>query len=239
MRRVQAVASIVWYSISLYQQESFQKEVDLSFWLKITVIECGLQPSVLCRECDGIYGVTIARPEMKEVRQFNDLAEMGLLNLSLGGRKTETGKYGSRKEQGFTSNPFILNVLGFFCPKPYLLSSPLFSLPHLRGCWIIHSSELILQINILLNIAIYKNINLSSHITDTVRPLVWNISAALLPNLYYLHLYKDNYTYDLASRGRRMDLFLLSSGKPIVTSNANIFKPSNLWWNYGILTLPE
>lgn len=121
---------------------------------------------------------------MKEGREINGMAEMRLLSLSLEGRSRKT-----RTKQGFTSNPFILNVLGLFCSKVYLLScpdSPRYNYSYLRGCWIIHSSELILQINLslLLNIAVYKNIKLSSHkghMRDTMRLLIGNIFAALLP----------------------------------------------------------
>lgn len=158
MRRVQAVAPTEWDSTCLCHWEPLRREVHLSFCLKMTGY--WVWPWTQCspKRIWGCIWGNHCQTEMKEGREINDMAEMRLLRLSLEGRSRET-----RTKQGLTSNPFILNVLGLFCSKPYLLSCPdrpLYNYSYLRGCWIILSSELILLINIslLLNIAIYKNI---------------------------------------------------------------------------------
>jgi len=61
----------------------------------------------------------------------------------------------------------------------------------------------------LLNIAVYKHINMSSQVRDTTRLLTVKISAALFFIPYYLYLSKESYTSNLASKGKKMYLFLV------------------------------
>lgn len=59
---------------------------------------------------------------------------------------------------------------------------------------------------------------LLSCVRDTMRLLSVNIFAVLLSHLYYLHLYKESYTSNLANKGIRVNLlFVLPDGKHVVT----------------------